>query len=416
MVGVKKLFLMMSLVASFVLLPVAVNAEILNDNEFGSIEIKDLSVIENAAKKFTPVGLRFNVPRGGPVYAGSEIVIFYRCLHEKYVTLIDYSQDRIVKPLVMNEKIKITDGGLEREYRCVVGGKELGREWVLMIVSALPLSDARIQELALEPDKIELDDEILSVAVNDFIIYPAVKMPDRSIKVPVSEPVPIRSDMFIELTDFASYIDYPLNMYPYNPWPYMYLYPYARLIPQIYKDTYGPFINTWYVFPAGNNALESNFWNYAWDGWIDQGIWVIPSGGYWEGTLRIDDPYTRYFLRILPYLARKNNSFERLRVEINGKLVHPLNISGSIGWEQYTTTNPFRYYSLHGYLHQGENKIRLWAAPGEKENIELQMMDILPFEYVSKELEDSEQTGNPQEGGEVENISSNSDNSRDIKN
>jgi len=59
------------LVFSFILIPAAsLRAEILNDDEYGSMELVDLSVIESAAGMFTPVGLSFNVTRGGPIYPG----------------------------------------------------------------------------------------------------------------------------------------------------------------------------------------------------------------------------------------------------------------------------------------------------------------------------------------------------------
>jgi hypothetical protein len=375
-------------------------AEILNDDEFGSIEIQDISVIENAADMFTPGSLRFDVPRGGALGAGSDLIIYYHGMHGRYVTLIDYSPDRKVKPLVMNQETKLTDGGLSREFRATVGD-QLGQEYVLMVISNLPLSDSRIEEIAQAPDKIEIGDEIVMAAVSDFKVVEANNPPDRSIHPPTPEPIPMRDDMFLELSDFATYIDYPLNTYPYDPWPYMYLYPYARFVPTAYYKRFGMLTNTWYVFPT-TQSIQSNFWDYASDGWIDNGIWIIPPGGYWQGTFRTDNPYSNYYMRILPYLIQQNTSFARLQVEINGTLVQPsIDITGAIGWGTYWTSNPFAYYSLNNILHRGNNQIRLYWPQEETDNLELQMMDILPTDTAASEIQQAQADAQAELGDET---------------
>ena len=379
----------------------ASRAEILNDDEFGSIELRDFSVIESAADMFTPVGLRFDVSRGGPVYPGNDITIYYRGMHGMYATLLDYSSDplRKVKPLVMNELTRLNEGGLEREYVGAVG-KTLGPEYIMLIITALPLSDARLEEIALAPNEVETGDEILSVAVNNFEVLSSLNLPDRNPDRPISIPIPIRHDMFIDLTDFQSYIDYPLNLYPYNPWPYMYLYPYPRFLPWAYSQSMGPLTQTWYVFPSEKNRLQSNFWDYASDAWIDNGLWIIPPGGSWQGTLRVDDPYTSYYLRILPYLARQNQSYlSLLQVEINGTLVQSnIDLSGAIGYGTYWTNNPFAYYNVNTLLHRGDNTIRLYWPQDQQDNMELQMLDVVPADTAVNEISHAEQAAQSEAG------------------
>lgn len=378
--------LMMLALMALVIVPA--RAEILNDDEFGSLEIADLSVIDAAADVFGPVGLTFNVTRGGPLRPGQEIAIHYHGQHECYVTILDFSPDRIVKPLVMNEQTKLTDGGLNGDYYGTVG-EALGKEYVMMIISRLPLTDERIEELALAPNEIELGDEIVTVAVNDFTVVDAGYNANRVVEWGESVNSGNRGDSFIDLEEFATYLGYPLNTYPYDPWPYMYLYPYPRFRPSVYMEKYGPFSKIWYVVPTGT-TITSNFWDYATSGWIDNGIWVIPPGGYWQGTFRPDDPYAAYYLRILPYLIRENTSYQRLQVEINGTLVQSsIDITGAIGWGEYWTTNPFAYYNLATLLHTGNNTIRLYWPEDQTENLELQMVDVAPTEVVSSEIEEA---------------------------
>ncbi len=375
-----------TILAAFLLLVMPVfptNAEILNDDEFGTLEIIDLSVIETAADIFGPVGLRFNVTRGGPISPGREIIIFYHGFHDQYVSLLDYSPDRIVKPLLMNEHTILTEGGLDREYHGIIGDT-LGREYILMIIHNLPLTDERLESIALAPNEIEPDEQILSIAVNDFqVVKPTWTPRDTESRDEIFRDVD-----FIELDEFATFIDYPMNIYPYNPWPYMYLYPYARLRPREYINRIGPFSRNWYVVPIGN-TLSSNFWDYASSGWIDDGVWIIPPGGYWQGNLRIDDPYTDYFLRILPYLVQENTSYMRLQVEINGTLVESsIDYTGAIGWGKYWTSDPFAYYDLYRLLRLGDNNVRLYWPEDEYKNLELQMVDMVPAEVIVDEMSD----------------------------
>jgi len=363
-------------------------AEILNDDEYGSLEIIDVSVIEQAADMFSPVGLSFNVSRGGPLRPGEEIAIYYRGQHERYVTLLDFSPDRKVKPLVMNELTRLTEGGIEREYRATIGDS-LGKEYVVLIISALPLTEERVEGIALAPDEVEIGDEILSMAVNDFSVVGYGRDPGRVVEWGENVRGGSDSDPFIELEEFAQFIDYPLNVYPYNPWPYMYLYPYAKFRPSAYVTRYGPFSRTWYVFPTGER-LQSNFWDYATSGWIDNGIWIIPPGGYWQGTFRVDDPYSAYYIRILPYLIRENRSYLSLQMEINGTLVQSsIDATGAIGWGQYWTQDPFAYYNLATLLHMGENSLRLYWPADRDENLELQMVDLVPAEVLVDEIDEA---------------------------
>jgi hypothetical protein len=391
--------------------PSALRAEILNNDEYGAIEIKDFSVIENAANIFTPVGLSFNVPRGGPLYPGNDITIKYRGLNGTYATLLDYSPDpvREVKPLVMNEQIKMNDGGLEGSYTGTVADT-LGSEFIMLIISALPLDDSKIEEIALAPDEVKIDKDILLVAVNDFEVVKAYNTPDRSIEPRNIAPVEQTDAGGISLYDFGTVLDNPLNNYPYDPWGYMYLYPYARFRPSVYMNQFGPLTQTWYVFP-NQNTFQSNFWDYASDGWIDDGIWIIPPGGYWEGSLNVDDPYTAYYLRILPYLARMNTSYERyLTIEINGTLVQSnFDFSGSIGYGDYQTNNPFAYYNLNTLLHRGTNRIRIYWPEDQQDNLELQMVDVAPATTVETEITQAQTAVQQANENPQSNLSQNSD-------
>jgi hypothetical protein len=332
------------------------------------------------------------------------VVIHFRGQHDRYATLVDYSPDRKVKPLVMNELTRLTDGGVEREYRGVVGDV-LGKEYVLLIITSLPLTDEQLEEIALAPNEIELDEDenILVVAVNDFLVVQGYATPGIGLDRVVTSPVRTRDDMFIDLDEFAIYIDYPLNTYPYDPWPYLYLYPYPRFRPTAYMERYGPFTRTWYVFPT-LERLKSNFWDYAWAGWIDRGIWIIPPGGYWQGKFRVDDPYADYYLRVLPFIIRENTSYmHNLRVEVNGTLLQPsIDISGAIGWGQYWTSDPFAYYNLQTLLHVGDNTIRLYWPEESESELGLQMMDVVPSEVVDEELEAAQEAATEAEEVESE--------------
>lgn len=363
-------------------------AEILNGDEYGWLEVRDLSMIEEAAGMFPPVSLRFNVGRGGPMYTGDEIVIYYHGVSDKYVSIIDYSPDRIVKPLVFNEHTMILDG-LNREFVGTVGDV-LGKEHVLQIVTNLPLTDEELQAIALAPNEIEIGEMVIIAAVSDFNIVGYGSDPDY-------ERYDAGRVEMIELEEFAIYIDYPLNRYPYNPWPYMYLYPYARFQPMVYMERFGPLTKTWYVFP-GAEQIESNFWDYAYTGWIEDGHMVVPPGGYWQGTFRIDDPYSPYWLRILPYLIRENTSYANLQVQINGTLVEPsFDITGAIGWGEHWTTDPFAYYSVERLLRRGENTFRLYWPEEEEYDLELQMLDIVPSEVMEEEMAEAQEAAETEE-------------------
>lgn len=375
----------------------AANAEILNDDEYGSIEIIDFSVIEDAVGMFGAVGLSFNVSRGGAFYPGDDITIYFRGNNDRYVSLLDFSPDRKVKPLVINEYTSLLDGGLERAYYSTVGDVT-GREYVLLLVTALPITDEGLEEIALAPNEIELDDQIISVAINDFQVVPTGRNPNRVVEWGESLHPGMREGEFIELEDVALYLDYPLNRYPYNPWPYMHLYPRAVFRPRAYTEMYGPFSRTWYVFPTGQR-LESNFWDYATTGWIENGRWIIPPGGYWQGSFRADNPYSDYLVRILPYMIRENNA--SLQVEINGTLVESsIDISGAIGWGDYWTSDPFAYYSLHNLLREGENTLSIYWPEEMEENLELQMIDVQSEEVAEEEIEEAREAAAVGEGEE----------------
>jgi len=375
-------------------------AEILNDDEFGWMEIIDFSVIEDAAGMFTPVGLSFNVSRGGYLHPGEEIMIRYRGQHDRYASLIDFSPDRIVKLLVMNEYTSLRDGHLARSYYGTLGDA-LGMEYIMLVISDLPLTDERLEELALAPNEIQLDTRILSVSVNDFNVVSYGRNPNRVVEWGESLHDTRVEGNFIPLEDMGIDLGYPLNTYPYNPWRYMYLYPYPVFRPEVYRQQYGPFSKTWYVFPQGN-TLANNFWDYTTAGWIDNGNFVIPPGGYWRGTFRADDPYASYFMRVLPYLARENESYLNLQIEINGTLVQPsIDITQAIGWGEYWTTDPFAYYDLSRLLRTGDNTVYLYWPETMDENLELQMMDMVPSEIAEAEFDEAAQAAAASEENEV---------------
>jgi len=373
---------MLALVLASLLIPAfggPANAEILNDDEFGYLEIMDLTVIEDAAQMYLPNGLSINMTRGTYFVPGNEVCINYRGLNDHYVTVLDYSPDRVVKPLVMNEHLTLLNTGLQREYYGTIGDS-LGHEYILMLVSDLPFTDEELEAIALAPNEIEIGEKVMMVGVSDFYVNSPGRDPDTVVNWGRGLTGDIPGGQFIDLDEFAIYLDYPLNSYPYNPWPYMYLYPYPRLNSQVYYSQMGPFSNTWYVIP-GTQSLTSNFWDYANDSWIDDGLWIIPPGGYWQGTFNMDDPYAYYYLRVLPYLVRENTSYLNLQIEINGTLVQPsIDATGAIGWGEYWTEDPFAYYNLSTLLHQGDNEISLYWPEWENENLQLQMMDIVPEE------------------------------------
>jgi len=234
--------------------------------------------------------------------------------------------------------------------------------------------------------------------VNDFRVVPYERDPSEVVDRMRSLEDVSRDVPFIELEEFATYLDYPLNVYPYNPWPYMYLYPYARLRPSVYTSRYGPYSRSWYIFPT-ESGLVSNFWDYATTGWVDRGIWIIPPGSYWEGSFSVDDPYAPYYLRVLPFVTRENQSYMHLQMEINGTLVQPsIDITGAIGWGNYWTSDPFAYYNLSTLLHSGENEIRLYWPEEMEENLELQMVDVQPAEVVEEEVEEAREDAEEGEG------------------
>lgn len=371
------------LVTAYVVPPAS--AEILNDNEYGSIEIIDISVIENAASLFSPVGLSFNVCRGGPVYPGGILEIYYRGMHDRYASLLDFTPDRQVKPLVMNVQMTL-GGGLEQIFSAEVGGA-YGTEYVMLIVTRLPITDSQLETIALAPDEVEIDDLVISVAINDFTVTQPWSNPDSVVEWGESVRPSINNNILIPLDEFAIYLDYPLNQPGINPWKYMYLYPYPLFRPSIYEYGFGPFSNIWYVFPQ-HDTLKSNFWDYATTSWIDNGVWVIPPGGYWEGKFNVDNPYSDYYLRLLPYITSARGRYSGLQVEINGTLVQSsIDITGAIGWGEYWTTNPFNYYSLQNILRTGDNTIRLYLPDDATQDYEMQMADIVPAEVVSEELQ-----------------------------
>jgi hypothetical protein len=376
-------------ILAVVFFPVQARSEILNDDEYGWLEVVDLGVIEEAAGMFPPSSLRFNVGRSGPLSPGDEIVIYYHTWNDYYASLIDYSPDRKVKPLLVNEHTTILDQ-LDRSWAGTVGDA-IGTEYILLLVTTQPLTDEELESMALAPNEIETGDKVFYAAVSDFNVVAGGRDPGVIQDWAEANRGYQGNVQMIELSDFATYIEYPLNRYPYNPWPYMYLYPYARFNPTAYVQRYGPFSKTWYVFPT-MQKIECNFWDYAYTGWIDNGIMVIPPGGYWQGTFRADDPYSSYWLRVLPYLIRENRSYYSLRMEINGNLVEPtFDIRGAIGWGQYWTSDPFAYYSIDRFLRTGDNTIRLYWPESESEDLQLQMVDVVPTDVVTQEIDEAQQ-------------------------
>jgi hypothetical protein len=382
-------------------MPAAVKAEVLNDDELGSIEIVDISVIENAAGMFTPVGLAFNFSRGGTLNPGDDLMIQYRGLNDTYVSLLDYSPDRKVKPLVMNEHLLLTDGDIERETWWTVGDS-LGKEYIMMIVTNLPLTDAELETISLAPDEVTLEGKIVSVAINDFRIVAPGRDPGMYNSID-GDPVDTLSleDIGgqplnhwdgvtrIPLSDFGGYSVYPLNTYPYNPWGYMYLYPYPRIKPITYMDRYSFFSNVYYIIPSGPE-IRTNFLNYATTGWLDDGVMIIPPGGYWEGSFEVGDMYRDYYLRVLPYLIRENTSWQQLQIQINGTLVTSnIDFSNAIGYGDYYTYNPFGYYNAQLYMRPGNNTFRIYWPQDEEENLELQLVDIVPSDMVTSEIDEA---------------------------
>ena len=386
-------------------IPGVLRAEVMNDDELGSIEIIDISVIEDAARMFTPVGLDFNVNRSGSLYPGDDLMIRFRGQHDTYVSILDFTADREVKPLVMNEHVILGDGGLQRETWWTVGDS-LGKEYIMMIVTNLPLTDEEMETIALAPNEVELEGKIVGVAINDFRVIGTGRDPDMIVDMyddgdgnPVDyltlEDIggerlrPWDGITRIPLSDFAVYIDYPLNTYPYNPWRYMYLYPYARIKPITYMDRYGFFSNVYYIIPSGPE-IRTNFLNYATTGWLDDGIIIIPPGGYWEGSFEVGDMYRDYYLRVLPYLIRENTSWQRLQIEINGTLVQSnIDFSGAIGFGEYYTYNPFGYYNAQLFMRPGNNMLRIYWPEDEEENLELQLVDIVPGDMVENEIDEA---------------------------
>jgi hypothetical protein len=387
-------------------LPGALRAEVLNDDEFGSLEIIDISVIEELTGVYTPVGLDFNLTRGSTYYPGDDLMIRFMGQHEMYVTIIDYSPDRTVKPLVVNEHTTLTDGGLHRETWWTIGSS-LGKEYILMIVSRLPLTDARIETIALAPNEVELDETILKMAVNDFRVVASGRDPGVIVDMYSNSGHGNMNLLSIEdlggtrlsewdgvtripLSDFGYVMNYPMNTYPYNPWSYMYLYPYPKLVPTAYIDRYGFFSNIYYVIPSGPE-IRTNLFDYANLGWLDDGIWIIPPGGSFEGKFRVGEYYSDYYFRVLPHLIQQNTSYQRLHVEINGYRLEPnIDFSGAIGFGGYYTYDPFAYYNAWPYMRPGQNTVRLYWPEDEEENFEIQMMDIIPIDVIENEFQEAQ--------------------------
>jgi len=319
------------------------------------------------------------------------VEIYYKGLNGYYATLLDFSPDRIVKPLVMNEELSLLDG-LERQFSGTVGDV-LGDEYVMLIISRLPLTDSKVESIALAPNEVELDDNIKSVAVNQFTVPRPWNDPDVIVDWAESTRSDYinSNDIMIPLEDFAIYLDYPLNTWRYNPWRYMYLYPYPRFRPTVYLEDYGILSKRWYVFPQGD-AIKSNLWDYAYTGWLDNGLYIIPPGGYYQGKFNVDDPYSDYYLRVLPLLTRSAQT--GLRVEINGQLVQSsIDITGAIGWGEFWTSDPFEYYSIRNLLRQGDNELRIYNPEDSIEDVTLQMADILPADEVKEEMNNTDVEG-----------------------
>ncbi|MCX6647181.1 MAG: hypothetical protein NTY09_12615 [bacterium] len=405
--AMEKMFRIFTVVCAFAIagfvfaMPATVRAEVLNDDELGSIEIVDISVIENAAGIFTPVGLAFNFARGGTLNPGDDLMIQYRGLNDTYISLLDYSPDRKVKPLMMNEHVLLTDGDIERETWWTVGDS-LGKEYIMMIVTNLPLTDEELETISLAPDEVTLEGKIVCVAVNDFRVIGPGRDPGmyNSIDGTPVETLSLEDiggqplnqwDGVTRLTlsDFGGYSIYPLNTYPYNPWGYMYLYPYPRIKPITYMDRYSFFSNVYYIIPSGPE-IRTNFLNYATTGWLDDGVIVIPPGGYWEGSFEVGDMYRDYYLRVLPYLIRENTSWQQLQIQINGTLVQSnIDFSNAIGFGDYYTYNPFGYYNAQLFMRPGNNTLRIYWPQTEEENLELQLVDIVPSDMVDSEIDEA---------------------------
>jgi uncharacterized protein (DUF427 family) len=306
---------------------------------------------------------------------------------------------------VRNELLQHSDGGLDRETWWTVGDT-IGAEFILMVATNLPLTDDELEAIALAPNEVEIADKIVSVAVNDFRVVETGRDPDVIVDTYGGSDQNGVNYLTLEdiggqrlqnwdgvtrlpLSEFAVYYDYPLNTYPYNPWAYMYLYPYPQFKAITYLDRYGFMTNVYYIIPTGVD-IRTNFLNYANTGWLDNGIWVIPPGGYWEGTFEVGDMYRDYYLRVLPFLVRENTSWQRLRVEINGTLVEPnIDFSGAIGFGDYYTYNPFGYYNAWLYMRPGNNTLRIYWPEDEEQNLELQMVDIVPTDIVSSEIDEA---------------------------
>jgi len=390
-----------AIVGFLLAMPAPVRAEVLNDDELGSIEIVDDSLIENAAGMFTPVGLAFNVARGGSLIPGDDLMIQYRGLNDTYVSLLDFTADRKVKPLVMNQHILLTDGELERETWWTVGDS-LGKEYIMMIITNLPLTDDELQTIALAPDEVTIGDKIVSASVNDFRVVASGRDPgmynnldgtsQNTLSIEDIGGTPLNQwDGVTRLTlsDFGGYSVYPLNTYPYNPWGYMYLYPYPRIKPITYMDRYSFFSNVYYIIPSGPE-IRTNFMNIATTSWLDNGVMIIPPGGYWEGSFEVGDMYSDYYLRVLPYLMRENTSWQRLQIQINGTLVTSnIDFSNAIGYGDYYTYNPFGYYNANLYMRPGNNTFRIYWPQDEQENLELQLVDIVPSDMVNSEIDEA---------------------------
>jgi hypothetical protein len=379
------LYLIFSTLAALTLLflPGPSRAEILNNDEFGSIVLKDLAPIETAAGTFTVSRLTFNVPRNGNLSPGDYITIYYKGINDSYVSILDYSSDRKVKPVVLNELTKLNDGGLDRTYSNPIGDT-LGRDYVLLVISSEPLSDSRLQDIATAPDKLEIKDEILAAAVNTFLVVPSHDITIDNPTGPESRPVIGNTNLFLPIEDFGIYINFPQNTYPYDPWHYMYLYPYARFVPRVYIQQYGPI--TWYVFPQ-DGQLTSNFFSYTQGDIASNGLWLIQPGGFWEGTFNFSGSDSSFYLRILPFL-RENINYSDAVITINGvPVMRTEDVPSEVGSGDYRSRNPFAYYDLKSALRQGQNTLRLEWPNTETENLQLQMMDILPSSTAKDEVE-----------------------------
>jgi len=363
-------------------------AEILNDDEFGSLEILDMSVIEEAAGMYTPVGLSMNLSRGGGFRAGDEIYLYCHGQNDKYMSIIDFTPDRKVKPLVINELTAFGQGELDRTWHGVIN-EPLGHEYILMIISNLPLTDANLEDIALAPNEIEIGDLIVSVAINDFYVIAGGRDPNEVVDWGENNPGINFMNMDsvtgytghepIPLSEMGEQLEYPSWIHPHKLWTRVHGYRYPWLVPTAYIDDYGIFSNVYYTVPVGVD-IRSNFWNYASSGWIDNGIWIIPPGGYWSADFSVGDNYYNYYMRILPYLIRETTNYSHLGISINGVPVgNPVfDIRDAIGWGLYWDENPFMYYTLGSYLKSGVNTITLYWPSEESENLELQMMDVLP--------------------------------------